>query len=148
MTREPGRVPDVRFKVSTFILAQSDKLRGMGQRPMWGEWSLPNSLVSLLSSLVRSLRELFRPTSHLFAVWQQELLRHGFRNHNDSPECGLYQYSALTRSRTKTPRPQPAGARDNPVAWLKSTRPIRPDAALRPPPLSDVPYSAAVVHRA
>ncbi len=53
---------------------------------------------------VRSLRDLFRPTSHLFAVQQQELLRHGFRNHKDSPPCGLDRHYALTRSRTKTSR--------------------------------------------
>jgi hypothetical protein len=44
-----------------------------------------------------SLRELFRPTSHLSALQEQELLRHGFRNHKDSPHCGLDWTSALTR---------------------------------------------------
>jgi len=43
----------------------------------------------LLFCFVRSLRDLFRPPSHLFAVQQQELLRHGFRNHKHSPDCGL-----------------------------------------------------------
>jgi hypothetical protein len=42
--------------------------------------------------IVLSLRDLFRPTSHLSAVKQQELLRHGFRNHKHSPQYGLDRY--------------------------------------------------------
>lgn len=128
-------------KVSSWPKAINSGVRGRAP----GDESERSDALILLSVFVHSLRDLFRPTSHLFALQEQELLRHGCRNHKHSPHCGLDRNAALTRSRTKTSRPQPAAAHDKVVFSLKSTMPTRPGAVPRPLRLSDAPCWRAVV---